>query len=109
MRRTLNDTTQVISQSFNASSLNMNFCLEFYYYLSGDAMSLNIYLVSRSLSNLAWQRDLDHGSSYWWKGEVELLATREFRYMFEAQTIKNRSQGLIGIDDVILRRGQCFK
>lgn len=84
-------------------------CLEFYYYLQGShAMALNVQVLpSNSFSKyLIWSRSNDH-SQFWWKGEIEVKLTKEFKIYYEATVLNNTLYGLAGLDDIILRDGAC--
>ena len=108
----LNDTATLTSQTYTPLSTNVNEssrCLEFYFYLQGtDSIKLNVKTSSTSNKNIIWSRDYDH-SSYWWKGEANIKLLTNYSILFEAVVLNNPLSGIIGLDDIILRNGQCSR
>ena len=108
----LNDVATLTSQIYPPFSINISDssrCLEFYFYLQGtDAIKLNVRTSTTLNKNTIWSRDYDH-SSYWWKGEATIKLLTNYSILFEAIALNNPINGLIGLDDVILRNGQCSR
>jgi hypothetical protein len=108
----LNDVATLTSQTYPPFSVNItdsSRCLEFYFYLQGnDAIKLNVKTSTTLNKNTIWSRDYDH-SSYWWKGEATIKLLTNYSLIFEAVALNNPINGLVGLDDVILRNGQCSR
>lgn len=86
-------------------------CLEFYYFLSGkDSIALNV-LTNTSLGteHLIWTRDYDHGATSWWKGNVNIKLLIDYHVLFKAVVGDNPNDGLVALDDIILRNGPCSR
>ena len=105
-----NDTATLTSPTYAPFSTNSSSrCLEFYFYLQGtDSIKLNVKTSSTSNKNIIWSRDYDH-SSYWWKGEANIKLLTNYSILFEAVVLNNPLSGIIGLDDIILRNGQCSR
>lgn len=87
-------------------------CLEFYYFLSGqDAIELNVFTNITSIipRSLVWTRNNDHGSTSWWKGNVNIKLLTDYHILFEAVAGVNANQGLAALDDISLRNGPCSR
>ena len=109
----LNNSATLTSKVYPAlSSLFQNEsarCLEFYFFLQDtNAISLNVKAQTSSVSttNIIWSRNYDH-SNYWWKGEVNVKKLVDYSIVFEAVVGTNPSNGLVALDDIILRNRTC--
>jgi hypothetical protein len=86
-------------------------CLEFYYYMQGDdSVTLNVRAITPPPINNynLWSRNYDHGV-YWWKGEANIKLVTNYSIMFEAVVGNNPNNGLVGLDDIILKNGGCSR
>jgi hypothetical protein len=110
-----NESTSLISQLYdpfiNTSLIGTKRCLEFYYYLRGDdAAAFNVLALTPpfSFKYTLWSRNYDHGLN-WWKGEVNIQLISAYKIVFEAIVKNMRLNGIIGLDDVILKNGGCSR
>ena len=108
----MNDVALLTSQSYAPFSTTINDasrCLEFYFYLQGnDAAKLNVRAATSLNKNVIWTRDYDH-SGYWWKGEANIKLITNYSILFETIALNNTLNGLVGLDDIILRNGECSR
>ena len=86
-------------------------CLEFYYYLEGKkSVTLNVSAstLSPRAQYLLWTRDYDHGQ-FWWKAEANVKILNSYNLLFQAIVGTNPGDGLVGLDDISLRNGECTR
>ena len=107
-------TANMTSQEYTPFSTNLSDtgqCLEFYFFLQDtDAIQLNMKLkrMDNITYKLLWSREVDH-SNFWWKGEVNVKVTSNYRILYQAVVKNNSTNGLVALDDISLRNGQCSK
>ncbi|CAF0741635.1 unnamed protein product, partial [Brachionus calyciflorus] len=109
----LNNSATMTSQVFQPLSTNNQNnsarCLEFYFFLQDtNSIILNVkaFTPRSSVIYPLWSRDYDH-SNFWWKGEVNIKLLQNYSVIFEAVVGTNPSNGLVALDDIILRNGSC--
>ena len=110
----LNDTTSLFSKMYTPfDSLTPNAsarCLEFYFYIENtDAVTLNVLtFTSPTAKNFVWSRNYAH-KGYWWKAEASFKLLLNYTYQIQAVVGTKPENGLIAIDDIGLRNGDCSR
>lgn len=107
-------TTTLKSPLYKPFAPSVNYsgqCLEFYFYLQGsDAVALNVKARQNGSFNepLLWTRSNDH-SGAWWKGEVNIKFFNDFKIYFEALALNDTLKGIVALDDIMLKNGDCSR
>ena len=102
----LNDNAILKSQTYKPIGPE---CLQFWYYRDkNDGSTLNVLKYSNNVySTPLWTKN-DFSLGVWQYGQVQVGDTRsEFSFVFEVVKNKVNSNGVIGIDDVVLKIGTC--
>lgn len=104
-------TSQIYTPLTTTTPSDAARCLEFYFYIQGtNAVKLNVraFQTTSFTKFVVWTRDYDH-SKFWWKGEANLKFISNYTILFEAVVGNNSNNGLAGLDDIILRNGECSR